>query len=461
MCKQSSWLNATVTLPYIKEEVLDIVLDLLFWKRMLKIATAHCDKGGLAPLQYATKALGKDEELHEKLLKADSPLQKAAYDDRSHLLNKLLEVKERHASGREGSTASIHEREYILSIYLLSYLQEEDRIATEVESQLRDLQWGNLLSHDWILEEFEYMRILLWTGLPIREPQAAGSAGDSYAGKTGGLQKTPVDVRQHQQQDPVFPGGLTTQICSLYFGATRNPIQSPIQIPLVKQNPQLMAPEEERKQFMPHEEDMNLQINKLRQEKEKLLDQILLLERQLASKNLQGQSYLDDSKTATPALLATAIDTVRDIGEKFTKELMDQLKKCPENIRLAVEDHILKQVAVVVPKLTHRKFQYQAYMNHKLFIGFDPPTFFMSIDDVDEPPLEFSEMQKSEWLAFAFETPVTTFVVAKGLPFDPHKMQSAGPPDDITPNSRVGLLVLPGFQANESIIHCQVYLVEQ
>jgi hypothetical protein len=225
--------------------------------------------------------------------------------------------------------------------------------------------------------------------------QAAGSAGDSNAGKTGGLYKTPVDVRQPQQQDlnkmdPVFPGGLATQISRLSIGVSRNPIQSPIQI-------QLMALEEERKQFMVHEEDMNLQINKLRQEKEKLLDQILLLEHQLASKNLQGQSYLDDSKTATPALLATAIDTVRDIGKKFTKEFMDQLKKCPENIRLAVEDHILKQVAVVIPVLTHRKFQYQAYMNHKLFIGFDHPTFCMSIDNVDEPPLEFSEMQKSEW----------------------------------------------------------------
>jgi hypothetical protein len=145
MCKQSSWLDATLTLPNIKEEVLDIVLDLFFWKRMLKIAIAHSDKGGLAPLQYTAKALGKDEELHEKLLKADSPLQKAAEHDRSHLLDKLWEVKERHASGREGSTASIHEREYILSIYLLSYLTEEDRIATEVESQLMDVQWGEPL----------------------------------------------------------------------------------------------------------------------------------------------------------------------------------------------------------------------------------------------------------------------------------------------------------------------------
>jgi hypothetical protein len=54
-------------------------------------------------------------------------------------------------------------------------------------------------------------------------------------------------------------------------------------------------------------------------------------------------------------------------------------------------------------------------------------------------------------LAFAFKTPATTFVVAKGLPFDHHKMQSAEPMDD---NSRVGLVVLPGLQVNQSIIPC-------
>jgi len=157
MCKQSSWLDAAVTLPNIKEEVLDIVLDLFFWKRML--ATAHSDKGGLARLQYTAKALEKDEDLREKLLKADSPLQKAADDDMYHLLVKLLKVKGRRASGREGSSkhlvhmflkgsgrhASIHEREYILSIYLLSRIKDDDKIATEVESQLSDIEWGKPL----------------------------------------------------------------------------------------------------------------------------------------------------------------------------------------------------------------------------------------------------------------------------------------------------------------------------
>ncbi|KAH8964603.1 hypothetical protein BDL97_04G075800 [Sphagnum fallax] len=537
MCRQSSWLEAAITLANIKEEVLDIVLDLSFWKRMLKIAIAYANMGESTVLQYAAKAVEKDEDLYENLLKEGSSLQKAAGHDMSHLLTKLLEVKEKHASGGEGSTASIQEREYILSIYLLSCIEDDDRIATEVESQLKDIKWGESLgsggfgqvsevtwlqqlcalkrihngdpkevkisrgcNHPHIVQFFWFweqetisniimermpedlskhiqrlvernggrpfqlhvaidimlqiakaMRYLhnkkpkkivhrdlktsnilvrpladnsqgyvhvkladfgiskfynmsetsssltfrkgtsvyaapevfnpqskygsnsshlppkidVWsfamvcseilTGtmpfngelkvnlhakieendefrpplpsdcpedlrfcitrcwecnprerptfveickmlkiakaqslgimhfdsskllvsindpmltkprsrLPIREPQAAGSAGDSNAGKTRGLQKTPVHVRQHQQQDPVFPGGLGTQISNM-FGVTRKPIQSLIQIPLVKQHPQLMAPEDERKQSMPHEEDMNLQLNKLR-----------------------------------------------------------------------------------------------------------------------------------------------------------------------------------------------------
>jgi serine/threonine protein kinase len=155
MCTQSSWLDATITLADIKEEVLDIVLDLSFWKRMLKIATVHSDKGRLAAFQYAAKALKKDEDLHKKLLKAGSSLQEAADADMSHLLTKLLEVKEKHASGGGGSSAGVHEREYVLSIFLLASLKEDDRIATEVESQLKEIKWVKPLAsgaHDKVSE---------------------------------------------------------------------------------------------------------------------------------------------------------------------------------------------------------------------------------------------------------------------------------------------------------------------
>jgi hypothetical protein len=393
---------------------------------------------------------------------------------------------------------------------------------------------------------------------PASEPQAAGSAGGSNADMEGG--NGPVDDGKRPQQHPSKPNhlsenGLSSSQSSLVAGEGWNPVR-PLcvqiahqQESLRAQDAELKAKEEEIKNLRAREKEMKVQLNQLQKEKEKLLDQILHLEHQHAAKSLQGGSYLDDSKAATPALLVTAINTVREIGKKFTKEFMDQLKKCPEEVRLVIEDHILKQVAVVLSRATHKKFQYQAYMNHKLFIGFDNPTFFMSLDNIDEPPHEFSALQKSEWyrqdnfqkfqkydlrkfsvktlvenaehdlflqefcfmkfqetfdentenqlfghlkhrdcilrekkhpntpfyesfcklavsvwlvhrLAFAFKTPATTFVVEKGLPFDHHKMQSAGPPDDITPNSKVGLVVLPGFQVSQSIIACEVYLVE-
>ncbi|KAH9565431.1 hypothetical protein CY35_04G078400 [Sphagnum magellanicum] len=846
MCRQSSWLEAAITLANIKDEVLDIVLDLSFWKHMLKIAMAYANMGESTVLQYAKKALEKHEELHEKLLKADSPLQKAADHDRDHLLTKLLEVKEKHASGGEGSTASIQEREYILSIYLLSCIKDGDRIATEVESQLKDIKWGkplgsgtygqvsqaewlqqpcavkriqdtdtkeatmargcnhpHIVQFFWVYQEerssyivmermhedlsthieglvqrnvekdgfrpfqlhvaidimlqiakamrylhnkkpkkivhrdlktsnilvqplvdnshgyvhvkladfgiskfynrsetssmltfrkgtsayaapevfnerskdgsnssnlppkidvwsfamvcseiltgtmpfdgerkvnlhakieendefrpplpsdcpedlrfcitrcwecnpqkrptfveickmfkiakaqslgiihFKYSKLLVSindpmlnkprssnpltrgasSSSPASDPQAAGAGGGSKADMEGG--NGPVDDGKHPQQHPRKPNplsenGLPSSYSSLVASEGWNPVRSlhvqivDLQERLRARDAELKAKEEEIKNIRAREKEMKVQLNELQKEKEKPLDQILHLEDQHAAKSLQSGSYLDDSKAATPILLVTAMKIVREVGKKFTKEFTDQLKKCREKVRLALEDHILKQVAVVISRPTHKKYQYQAYMNHKLFIGFDNPTFFMSLDNIDEPPHEFSAAQKSEWyrqdnfqkfqkydlrkfsvktlvenaehdsflqefcfmkfqetfdelaesqlfghlehrdcilgekkhpntpfyesfcrlavsvwlvhrLAFAFKTPATTFVVEKGLPFDHHKMQSVGPPDDITPNSKVGLVVLPGFQVSQSIIACEVYLVE-
>ncbi|CAM6016582.1 unnamed protein product [Sphagnum balticum] len=312
--------------------------------------------------------------------------------------------------------------------------------------------------------------------------------------------------------------------------------------------------EEQREKFMAKQEEMYLQMNCLREEKDKekdkLVEQILHLEQQHAAKSSQGGSYLDDSKAATPALLSAAVSTVRDTGRKFTKEFMDQLKKRPVNIRSEVEGRILENFKVAIPQATHKKFQYQAYMNQKLFDGFDNRSFSTLLEDVEKPPSDFLSMQQAEWyrkesfqqfqeydlrkfsvkmlvenakhdlflkkfcflkfqvifdkhtenqlfghlehsncilqmekhpntpfytsfckfavsvwlvhrLAFAFKTPATTFIVEEGLPFDCLKMESAGPADDITPDSRVGFVVLPGFQVSQSTIPCEVYLVEK
>ncbi|CAK9874895.1 unnamed protein product [Sphagnum jensenii] len=280
---------------------------------------------------------------------------------------------------------------------------------------------------------------------PASEPQAAGSAGGSNADMEGG--NGPVDDGKCPQQHPSKPipppeNGLSSSHSSQDAVEGWHPGKS-LQVQRVVQlTAELEAKEEENKNLRAREKEMKLQLNQLQMEKEKLLDQILHLEHQHAAKSLQGGSYLDDSKAATPALLVTAINTVRDIGKKFTKDFMDQLKKNPEKQTF---DELTE--SQLFGNLQHR----DCILTEKKH----PNTPFYE---------SFCKLAVSVWLvhrlAFAFKIPATTFVVEKGLPFDHHRMQSAGPPDDITPNSKVGLVVLPGFQVSQSTIACEVYLVE-
>ncbi|KAH9538432.1 hypothetical protein CY35_15G004200 [Sphagnum magellanicum] len=138
MCKQSSWLDAAITLADIKEEVLEIVLDLCFWTSMLKIAVADSDTEESKVVRSTAKAVKKHEDLLQKLLEEGSSLQKAASDDRDHLLAKLEKVKKEHASRSTGD-------EYILSLYLWSRIKGDDQFAANVESKQLMARPGNLL----------------------------------------------------------------------------------------------------------------------------------------------------------------------------------------------------------------------------------------------------------------------------------------------------------------------------
>ncbi len=138
MCKQSSWLDAAITLADIKEEVLEIVLDLCFWTSMLKVAVADSDTEESKVVRSTAEAVKKHEDLLQKLLEEGSSLQKAASDDRDHLLAKLEKVKKNHASR---STVD----EYILSLYLWSRIKEDDRFAADVESKQLKVRPGIVL----------------------------------------------------------------------------------------------------------------------------------------------------------------------------------------------------------------------------------------------------------------------------------------------------------------------------
>jgi hypothetical protein len=75
---------------------------------------------------------------------------------------------------------------------------------------------------------------------------------------------------------------------------------------------------------------------------------------------------------------------------------MDLLKKRPVNIRSEVEGRILENFKMAIPQATHKKFQYQAYMNQKLFDGFDNRSFSTLPEDVEKSPSDFLSMQQAE-----------------------------------------------------------------
>jgi len=63
-------------------------------------------------------------------------LQKAASDDRDHLLAKLEKVREKHASSSSGSTVVLQQNhEYVLALYLLSRIKEDDQFARDAKSK--------------------------------------------------------------------------------------------------------------------------------------------------------------------------------------------------------------------------------------------------------------------------------------------------------------------------------------
>jgi hypothetical protein len=160
MCKQSSWLDTTITLANIKEEVLQFLLDLCFWIGMLKIAILDSNLAKFKIFKHVTKVVKEHEDLLEKLSKEGSSLQKTTQNDMEHLLTKLLEVKINHASS--GQTIPNQDREYILSVYLLSRIEDDNQIEKDVDSLLKEVTWdkpwgggayGNMSEVTWLQQK--------------------------------------------------------------------------------------------------------------------------------------------------------------------------------------------------------------------------------------------------------------------------------------------------------------------
>jgi len=139
MCKDSSWLDAAITLANIKEEILEIRLELSWWANMVEIASVQDLDSGESVVQNAVKAMRKQSALLEELVKEGSSLQRAAEVDKENLVSKLLRVKEEHAKDED--------HEYVLSVYLLSQMKEDIHIDEMVHSKLKDVTWGRPLGN--------------------------------------------------------------------------------------------------------------------------------------------------------------------------------------------------------------------------------------------------------------------------------------------------------------------------
>jgi len=145
-CKERSWLDAAINLANIKEEVMEILLDLSWWTDVLKIATNNVFLGEPAKVQTAQTAVRKYETLFEKLQKEGSSLQKAAKADAKDLCSKLVGVVPWWGERFLGITHCP-----ILATYLWSHIKG-DSIAPDMEPQLRQ---HNLV---WFWEEVHMVK---------------------------------------------------------------------------------------------------------------------------------------------------------------------------------------------------------------------------------------------------------------------------------------------------------------
>ncbi len=133
MCKDSLWLDAAITLANIKEEILEIQLELSWWANTVEIASVQDLDSAESVIQNAVKAMRKQSALLEELVKEGSSLQRAAEVDKENLVSKLLRVEEEHAKEED--------HEYVLSVYLLSQMKKDIHIVEMVRSKLKDVTW--------------------------------------------------------------------------------------------------------------------------------------------------------------------------------------------------------------------------------------------------------------------------------------------------------------------------------
>jgi hypothetical protein len=135
LCKEFSWLDGAITLANVERDVIEILLGLSWWTRVLNMSNAD-----MVQSEVIQKALTKQEKLFQKFLNADNTLQGQAKVDNDYLCAKLKVVKGQHAK------ADTYNKEQILSIYLLARIMgDAGNVPEEVDAQLKVYTKGKSL----------------------------------------------------------------------------------------------------------------------------------------------------------------------------------------------------------------------------------------------------------------------------------------------------------------------------
>ena len=117
-----------------------------------------------------------------------------------------------------------------------------------------------------------------------------------------------------------------------------------------------------------------MKLKQSQENTELLSNQISKYEQQHAQEIHRSGSYLDDSKAATPALLVSALNGVKDASNNFAKVFKAQVDSSPSTLQADIKQHLSENVGQV-SRIGHIKFQYQAFVCQHLFEGFDHRNF--------------------------------------------------------------------------------------
>lgn len=121
-------------------------------------------------------------------------------------------------------------------------------------------------------------------------------------------------------------------------------------------------------------QELTLELKQAQENAVLLSKQISKYEQQHAQEIHKSGSYLDDSKAATPALLVSALNGVKDASNNFAKVFKAQVDSSPSTRQASVKQYLSQDIGQV-SRIGHIKFRYQAYICKRLFEGFDHRNF--------------------------------------------------------------------------------------